>query len=131
MANEINLSVSLALSNGNLEERFSKSSRFDQAKALSVGGVVEVGTAVTTISLGAVTTAGYAAFRSVHTATAGTHYVHIGHYDGTTLQSFARLQRGDVAGPVRLAKPVTIGMQAVTAASHSSVHPVQYVVLSE
>lgn len=131
MANEISVSVTLDLTNGNLEERFNKSTRYDQTKALSVGGVLEVGTAVQTVSLGAVTTAGYAAFRSVHTATAGTHYVHIGHYDGTTLQSFARLQRGDVAGPVRLAKGVTIGVQAVTAASHTSAHPVQFVVLSE
>lgn len=131
MANEINLSMSLNLVNGKLEERFSKSQRYDQNSARSVGGVLEVGTAVQTVSLGAVSTAGYAAFRSVHTATAGTHYVHIGHYDGTTLQSFARLQRGDVAGPVRLAQGVTIGLQAVTAASHASAHPVQFIVLSE
>lgn len=131
MANEINLSMSLNLVNGKLEERFSKSQRYDQNSARSVGGVLEVGTAVQTVSLGAVSTAGYAAFRSLHTATAGTHCVHIGHYDGTTLQSFARLQRGDVAGPVRLASPITIGVQAITAASHASVHPVQFIVLSE
>lgn len=131
MANEVNLSVSLNLTNGTLEERFTKAARYDQAKAISTGGVVEVGTAVTTVSVGAITTAGYAAFRSIHTATAGTHYVSIGHYDGTALQSFARLQRGDIAGPLRLAKAVTIGMQAVTAASHASLHPVQFLILSE
>jgi hypothetical protein len=131
MANEIKVSVSLNLSNGNLEERFSESKQIDQAKGLTVGGVVEVGTAVTTLSLGALTTAGYAAFRHIATATAGTQYVRIGHYDGTTLQGFARLQRNDVAGPLRLDKSITIGLAGVTAASHTAAQPVQYVILSE
>lgn len=131
MANEINLSVSLNLSNGNLEERFSEGSRYDQAKALTVGGVVEVGTAVQTLSLGAVTTAGFACFRHLSTATAGTQYVRIGHYDGTTLQGFARLKRNDIAGPVRLDNAITIGLAGVTASSHTAAQPIQYVILSE
>lgn len=131
MANEIRISTSLDLDNGNLEEQFSDSKRIDQAKALTVGGVVEVSTNVTTLSLGAITTAGYAMFRHVATATAGTQYVRIGHFDGTALQGFARLQRNDVAGPVRIDKAVTIGLQGVTAVSHAAAQPVQYLILSE
>lgn len=131
MANELKVGVSLNLSNGNLEERFSESAQYDQAKALTAGGVLEIGTAVTTLSLGAISTAGYAVFRHVATATAGTQYVRIGHYDGTTLQGFARLQRNDIAGPVRLDKAVTIGLAGVTASSHAAAQPVQYLILSE
>ena len=79
MADEIRVSFAMSVQNGNLAETFSGSGSFDQSSAVSVGGVVEVGTATETISLGNVSTAGFAAFRSLSTATAGTAYVAIGH----------------------------------------------------
>ena len=131
MADEIRVSFAMSVQNGNLAETFSGSGSFDQSSAVSVGGVVEVGTATETISLGNVSTAGFAAFRSLSTATAGTAYVAIGHYDGTNLQEFAQLQNNDVIGPVRLAPGITLGMAAYTATDQTSDIGVQYLVLGE
>ena len=131
MADEIRLSFSLALQNGNLAESFQGSGTFDQTNAVSAGGVVNIGTSTETVSLGDVSTAGFAAFRSLSTATAGTAYVAIGHYDGTNLHEFAQLQRNDVIGPVRIAPDVTIGMVAYTATDYTSDIGVQYLVLGE
>lgn len=131
MADEISISFSMTLQNGNLSELFSGGGSYDQASAVSAGGVVQVGTATQTISLGDVATAGFAAFRSLSTATAGTAYVAIGHYDGTTLQEFAQLQNNDVIGPVRLAPSITLGMAAYTATGQTADIGVQYLVLGE
>jgi hypothetical protein len=131
MANEIDLFSTLAVRNGNLEENFSVSRRADQAVARSVGGVLTIGTAVSTISLGAVQTAGYASFRAIGTQTSGTHYVAIGAYVGTNLHEFARLQRNDVGGPVRLAKNITLGARAYTSSSFTAAQSVQFLVLED
>jgi hypothetical protein len=131
MADEISVSVSMSLQNGNLYESYSSSGTYDQTSAVSSGGVVKIGTSTETVSLGDVETAGYAAFRSLSTATAGTAYVAIGHYDGTNLHEFAQLQRGDVIGPVRLAPSITLGMIAYTATDYTSDIGVQYLVLGE
>jgi len=78
MADEIRISFSMSLQNGNLAETFSGGGSYDQTSAVLAGGVLQVGTATETISLGDVQTAGFAAFRSLSTATAGTAYVAIG-----------------------------------------------------
>lgn len=131
MANEISLSSSLSVRNGNLQETFNASKRVDQATARSVGGVVTISTAVSTISLGAVQTAGYASFRSLEAQTAGTHYVAIGKYDGTTLHEFARLRANDIGGPIRLVKDITLGARAYTSSSYTSAQSVQFLVLED
>jgi len=131
MANEIRLSCAMSLQNGNLSESFSSSGRYDQSSAVSAGGVVKVGTSVETISLGDVQTAGFAAFRSLSTATAGTAYVAIGSYDGTNLHAFAQLQKNDISGPVRIAPGITIGAVAYTATGYTSDIGVQYLILGE
>lgn len=131
MANEISLSSSMSVRNGNLEDNFTVSKRADQANARSVGGVVTISTAVTTLSLGAVQTAGYASFRSIEAQTAGTHYVAIGAYVGTNLHEFARLGRNDVGGPIRLARNITLGARAYTSSSFTAAQSVQFLVLEE
>jgi len=131
MADEIRISFSMSLQNGNLSETFSGGGSYDQTSAVLAGGVLQVGTATETVSLGDVQTAGFAAFRSLSTATAGTAYVAIGHYDGTNLHEFAQLQRNDVSGPVRIAPDVTIGMVAFTATDYTTDIGVQYLVLGE
>lgn len=131
MANEINASVSLSVRNGNLQDSFSSSKRLDQANARSVGGVFTAASAVVTVSLGQLTTAGYAAFRSLEAQTAGTHYVAVGHYDGTNLHELFRLKPSDIAGPMRLAKGITVGAKAYTSSSYTSAQSVQYLVLEE
>lgn len=131
MANEISISFAVSLQNGNLSEQFTGSGSFDQTSAVSAGGVVTIGTSTETVSLGDVTTAGFAAFRSLSTATAGTAYVSIGTYDGTNLHEFAQLQRNDVIGPVRLAPSITLGMVAYTATDYTNDIGVQYLVLGE
>ena len=72
MANEISVNVNLSVRNGLYDDSMAASGRFNQTTLLAAGGVIEIGTAVETISLGEVTTAGYAAFRNLSTATAGT-----------------------------------------------------------
>ena len=131
MADEVRISFSMAVQNGNLAEAFSGGGSFDQTSAVSAGGVVQIGTSTHTVSLGDVQTAGFAAFRSLSTATAGTAYVAIGHYDGTALHEFAQLQNNDVIGPVRLAPSITLGMVAYTATGQTNDIGVQYLVLGE
>lgn len=126
MPNEIAVSMTLSLRNGLLDESFSVgSTRFDQAVQGAHASVVEVGTAVETISLGDVTTAGFAAFRNLSTATAGTAYIAIGQYDGTNLHEFMALRRGQ-PGLVPLASNITLGAKAYGTASR-----MKFIVLAE
>lgn len=126
MANEVSVSVSLRVRNGNADESFSASgAQFDQATQRSAGGIISVGTAAETISLLEVTTAGYAAFRNLSTATAGTAYIAIGAYDGTNVQELVGLRRGQPA-VLPLVGGVTLG-----AKSYGSALPLRYIVFSE
>jgi hypothetical protein len=130
MANEITVALSLSVDNGDYEDRFSASNvRTDQATQAGVGGVVTVGTSVQTLALGAVASAGYAAFRNLNTQTSGTHYIAIGSYDGTNLQEFARLDR-NMSAVVPLRPTITIGLQAATSTQYTSAARLQYLVLS-
>jgi len=126
MANEVNVSVSLRVRNGNADESFSVSGvQSDQATQGSVGGIVSIGTAVETITLGEVTTAGYAAFRNLSTATAGTAYIALGAYVGTNLHEFVQLRRGQPA-VFPLTGNVTVGAKA-----YGSALPLRYIVFAE
>jgi hypothetical protein len=126
MAKEITVSCSLTVNNGNYSESFSSGSpQFDQATQLSVGGIVEIGTATETISLGEVTTAGYAVFRNLSTATAGTAYIALGAYVGTSLHEFVSLRRG-MPAVLPLAGTVTVGAKAYGQAAK-----LRYIILSE
>lgn len=126
MANEVGVSVSLRVRNGNADESFSAAgAQFDQAAQGSVGGIISVGTNTETITLGDVTTAGYAAFRNLSTATSGTAYIAIGSYDGTNVQEFVALRRGQPA-VLPLVSTVT-----VAAKSYGEALPLRYIVFSE
>lgn len=126
MANEINVSMSLRVRNGNADESFSVSgAQFSQTVQGSAGGIISIGTAVETITLGDVTTAGYAAFRNLSTATAGTAYISIGSYDGTTVHELVALRRGQPA-LIPLVSDVTLGVK-----SYGQELPLRYIVFSE
>lgn len=126
MANEITVSLSLNVNNGNYNDNFLASGlRYDQTTLAADAAVIEVGTAVETISLGDVTTAGFAAFRNLSTATAGTAYIALGKYDGTNLHEFVQLRRGQPA-VLPLISNVTVGAKAYGAATK-----LRYIVLSE
>lgn len=126
MANEINVSMSLRVRNGNADESFSVSgAQFSQTVQGSAGGIISIGTAVETITLGDVTTAGYAAFRNLSTATAGTAYISIGSYDGTTVHELVALRRGQPA-LIPLVSDVTLGVK-----SYGQDLPLRYIVFSE
>ena len=130
MANEIKASLSLSVDNGSYSERFSASGlQSDQATQLGIGGVVTIGTAVQTLSIGDITTAGYATFRNLNSQTSGTHYVSMGAYVGTNLHAFARLGR-NMAALVPLDPTVTIGVQGVTSTQYTAAARLQYLVLS-
>jgi len=125
MANEINVNLSLSVANGNYSDSFSVSGRFDQSVQMSSGGVIEIGTAVETISLGEITTAGYAAFRNLSTATSGTAYIALGAYVGTNLYEFVQLRRGQPA-VLPLDSDVVVGAKAYGTATK-----LRYIVLAE
>lgn len=130
MANEITAALSLAVDNGDYEDRFSAANvRVDQDTQAGIAGVVTVGTSVQTLSLGPVTNAGYAAFRNLNTQTSGTHYIAIGSYDGTNLQEFARLSR-NMSAVVPLRPTITIALQAATSTQYTSAARLQYLILS-
>jgi len=126
MANEVTVSMALRMRNGNAEESFSVNAmQSSQGVQGSVGGIVSIGTAVETITLGEVSSAGFAAFRNLSTATAGTAYIAIGSYDGTNLHEFGHLRRG---------QPAVIPLRAnivLAAKSYGDALPLRYVVLSE
>ena len=126
MANEVSVNVSVAVKNGNFDQSFSVGGvRFDQTTQGASSGIVDIGTAVETISLGDVTTAGYSAFRNLSTATSGTAYIALGHYDGTNLHEFAALRRGQPA-VLPLRSNVTVGAKA-----YGSAGKMHYIVFSE
>jgi hypothetical protein len=126
MANEITLSLSLIVRNGNYDESVADSARVDQTTQRAASGVVVVGSnAVQTIALGDVTTAGYASFRNLSTATSGTAYIALGKYDGTNLHEFVQLRRGQ---PAML--PL-IGNVSVGARSYGTPANLRYIILAE
>lgn len=126
MAKEVTVAMSLRVKNGNADEVFHASGlQFDQSTQGSVGGIVQIGTAVETISLGDVATAGFAGFRNLSTATSGTAYIAIGHYDGTNLHEVIHLRRGQPAvAPLR--STITLGAKSYGTAQH-----LRYVVFAE
>ena len=125
MANEISVNLTLAVRNGNYDDSMSASGRFDQGTNLAAAAVIDVGTNVETITLGEVTTAGYAAFRNLSTATSGTAYIALGAYVGTNLHELVHLRRGQ-PGLFPLAGSVTVGAKAYGATTK-----LRYIVLSE
>ena len=130
MANEVSASLILQVSNGAYEDRFASGSvRADQSAQLGAAGVVTVGTAVETLSIAPVTSAGYAAFRNLNTQTSGTHYISLGAYVGTNLHEFCRLER-NAAAVVPLAPSITIGLSATTSTAYTQAARLQYLVLS-
>jgi hypothetical protein len=130
MANEISASLSLSVSNGAYDDRFSANNvKADQAAQLGAAGVVTVGTAVQTLTIAPVTSAGYAAFRNLNTQTSGTHFISVGAYVGTNLHEFCRLER-NAAAVVPLAPSLTIGLSATTSTAYTQAARLQYLVLS-
>jgi len=126
MANEISMSLSVAVSNGNHNETFSASRlRFDQSAQGAHAQIVNVGTAVATLSIGAISAAGFAGFRNLSTATSGTAYVAIGSYDGTNIQEFCKLSRG-AAAVLPLVPTITLA-----AKGYGTTGKIRYVVFQE
>ena len=125
MADEISVSLNLSVNNGNHVESFSAAGKVTQNNSAAISQVLTVATATQTLSLGAVTTAGWAAFRNLNTATSGTAYVTLGAYDGTNMQEFARTNRGESA-VVRLMPTITLA-----AKSYGSAQRIRYVCLQD
>ena len=131
MANEITVTTSLGMANGNFEASMRASGvKIDQSALAAAAGIVSVTTNVTTLSLGIVSAAGYASFRNLNTATAGTAYIAIGSYVGTNLHEFAKLGRSDVS-TLRLKPTITIGYRSYTAVGYATAVSMQYLVTSE
>lgn len=126
MANEVSVSLSVAVANGNHNETFQATGlRFNQADQGVHAQIVNVTTNVSTLSIGAITAAGYAGFRNLSTATSGTAYVAIGSYDGTNIQEFCKLARG-AAAVVPLVPTVTLA-----AKGYGTTGKIRYVVFQE
>lgn len=126
MANEVSVSLSLRVRKGNADESFAANAVLsDQATQGSVGGILSIGTAVETITLGEVSSVGFAAFRNLSTATAGTAYIALGSFDGTNLHEFVHLRRG---------QPAVVPLRAdivLAAKSYGTALPLRYVAFSE
>lgn len=126
MAKEITVACQMSVSNGLHAESFASGSfQVDQTMQLSSAGIVEVSTATETISFGEVTTAGYAVFRNLSTATAGTSYVALGAYVGTNLHELIALRRGQPA-MLPLKAGATVAVKA-----YGDVAKLRYIILSE
>jgi thiamine monophosphate synthase len=126
MANEVTLSLNVAVANGNHNETFSASGlRFNQAAQGVHAQIVSVTTNAATLSKGAISSAGYAGFRNLSTATSGTAYVAIGSYDGTNIQEFCKLGRG-AAAVVPLVPTITLA-----AKGYGTTGKIRYVVFEE
>lgn len=131
MADEIKASLTLTIDNGDFEDRFAANNvKASQTTQAGAAGVVTIGTAVQTLSLGHVASAGYAAFRNLSTLTSGTHAIFIGSYDGTNNQEVVKLQRG-MAAVLPLVPTITIGVRAITSTQFTAAARLQYLVLAE
>lgn len=126
MAKEITVACQMSVNNGLNNESFASGSfQVDQTTQLSASGIVQIGTATQTISLGEVATAGYAVFRNLSTATAGTSYVALGAYVGTNLHELIALRRGQ---PAML--PLRSGA-AIAAKAYGDTTKLRYIILAE
>ena len=112
MANEITITASMKVANGNLDESWRKANlKVNQTGKSAAGSVQEIGFAAhEQIVLTDIGTAGYAYFRNTDT----TNYVEVGVDVGATFYAFMKLKPGEAA-VLRLATG-TIYAQANTAA---------------
>lgn len=126
MAKEVTVACQLSVNNGLNSESFASGSfQVDQTVQLSSSGIIQVGTATQTISMGEVTTAGYAVFRNLSTATSGTSYVALGAYVGTNMHELIALRRGQPAVlPLK-------GNATVAAKAYGDSVRLRYIILSE
>lgn len=113
MADEITVSASLRVSNGNFSFRKDTGfSQFDQAAAGGGNpGTVNIGTSDEAISLGDITTPGWAFIQNLD----GTNYVDIGPDSTGAIVPIIRLEPGEFA-LLRLTPTVSLRGQANTAA---------------
>ncbi len=121
MANEITLNLKMQVSKGFIEY-------IQNPGALSVtmsgtnatGGIQNIGTTAETITMGDVSSQGYAYFRNIGT----TNYVDIGTGTGGSFVAFARLKAGE-ACIVRLATA------APTARANTAAVDLQYMIFAD
>lgn len=113
MAEEISITARMSVSNGNLKLNMGGTTqKFDQTTAKGGNpGTVNIGTSDEAISLGDISSAGWAYFRNLDT----TNYVEIGPTSGGALVPFLRLEAGEEA-VLRLTPSVALRGQANTAA---------------
>ena len=113
MANEITVTGKITLKNGKFElELNSRSLQADQAGTGGVHQEQNIGTTYEAISLGEVTTAGYAMFRNND----DTNFLQIGLDGGAALTPVMKLLAGETAGPFRIDAAATLFALADTAA---------------
>lgn len=113
MANEITLNLSALIVNGNYRDTFDVNGQIviDQANAGADGGIVEIATAETTISLTRLTTEGLLFMRNLD----GTNFIEFGPDSGGSMVAIGKLKPGEIA-LFRLKPGVTLKAQADTAA---------------
>lgn len=113
MANEITGSYQFRVSNGNFQFNTVESFTYDQATAGGANpGTVNVGTSEEAISLGDITTNGWALIKNLDS----TNYVTWGPESGGAMVALGRLEAGEVALLRLTPSALTLRMQANTAA---------------
>lgn len=112
MANEIRISASLNVTNGNFSFQHLVNASVDQATAGGGNpGTVDIGTSEEDIDFGDITTEGYAVIQNLD----ATNYVQFGPKSGGSMVACGRLKAGEVA-ILRLEPAVIIRAVANTAA---------------
>jgi len=113
MSDEITVSCSLRLTNGDLKEsRSANSVRADQTNQKSIGGVQAIGTVEEAITVGDLATTRFAYFRNLD----ATNYVEIGVKPAFTFYPLLLLSAGDPPQLIKIASGVTLYARAHTAA---------------
>lgn len=111
MSDEITISCSLKLANGDLKESRSASNIYvDQTTQKSIGGVQSIGTTEEAVTVGDLTAAGFIYIRNLD----ATNYVEIGVKPGLTFYPVAQLEVGDPPAIFKVASGVTLYARANT-----------------
>jgi len=121
MANEITINLKMSVANGFLTQRMDPGTLFaDMSGTAAAGGAQDIGTTGETITVGDVSTAGYAYFRNC----GPTNFVELGTGTSGSFVAFAKLKAGEAA-------IIRLGTNAPTARANTAAVKLQYLILAD
>jgi hypothetical protein len=121
MANEISVSLRLAVNNGFIVHQENPGTNsLDMTGVVATGGIQSIGTTEEILTMGDVTSPGYAYFRNCDKA----NYVEIGVKPAATFYPFAKLKYGEAA-------IIRLGTSAPYAKANTGAVSLQYYILAD